>query len=101
MPITNENSEPVQKLRSAKAVRSTIGCGARNARQKKTIALSAEKTIASDTGWLSNQSFDGPSSSPYSGAPEKPAMLARPVQAKRFSGEQSGGSHSIRDQSSE
>ena len=86
MPITKENIEPVQKLRSRKAVRSTIGCGAVNARQKKTIAHDRRNERSqSVTGWLSNQSFDGPSSSAYSSAPRKPAMLARPTQSKRFS----------------
>ena len=41
MPITNENSDPVQKLRSRKELRSTIGCGAVKARQKNTAPLNA------------------------------------------------------------
>jgi len=35
MPITNEKNAPVAKLRFQKAERSTIGCLAVNARQKK------------------------------------------------------------------
>ena len=78
MPSTKPNIVPVQKLRSRNAVRSTIGWRAVNTRQKKTTPLTAETTIAAVTGPLSNQSFDGPSSSAYSSAPRKPAIETRP-----------------------
>ncbi len=48
-------------------------------RQKKATQLTAETTIAIVTGWLSNQSFDGPSSRAYSSAPRKPAIVRRPT----------------------
>ena len=79
MPRTKANIEPVQKLRSRKAVRSTIGWRAVAIRQKKATQLTAEMTIAIVTGALSNQSFDGPSSSAYSSAPRKPAIVSRPT----------------------
>ena len=93
-----ENIEPVQKLRSRKAERSTIGCAAVNARQKKINAPAPETTIAAATGWLSNQSFDGPSSSAYSSAPRKAAIAISPVQSNRGARLQSGLSKSIRYQ---
>src|SRR6185437_7023477 len=93
-----ENIEPVQKLRSRKAERSTIGWRAVKARQKNTTALTPEMTIAAVTGWLSSQSFDGPSSSAYSIAPRKPAIAASPVQSKRGARLQSGLSKSISTQ---
>ena len=85
MPITNENIEPVQKFRSRKQLRSTIGCGALKARQKKTRALTPETISANVTGPFSSQSFEGPSSSAYSIAPRNPAIEIRPVQSKRGS----------------
>ena len=53
-----------------------------SARQKNATAPTAETTTAAVTGSLSNQSFDGPSSSAYSSAPRKPAMAseAEPVE---------------------
>ena len=78
MPSTKANIAPVQKLRSLNAVRSTIGWRAVAIRQKNATALTAETMIAMVTGWLENQSFDGPSSSAYSSAPRKPAIVARP-----------------------
>ena len=79
MPSTKANIEPAQKLRSRKALRSTIGWRAVAMRQKKATQLTAEITIAIVTGSLSNQSFDGPSSSAYSIAPRKPAIVMRPT----------------------
>ena len=79
MPSTKANIEPVQKLRSRNALRSTIGWRAVAMRQKKATPLTAETTIAIVTGWLSSQSFDGPSSSAYSIAPRKPAIVRRPT----------------------
>ena len=78
MPSTKPNTVPVQKFRSRKVVRSTIGCFAVNMRTKNATALTAEMTIAVVTGPLSNQSLDGPSSSAYSSAPRKPAIVTRP-----------------------
>ena len=79
MPSTKANIEPVQKLRSLNAVRSTIGWRAVAIRQKKATPLTAEIRTAIVTSWLSNQSFDGPSSSAYSIAPRKPAIVSSPT----------------------
>ena len=79
MPSTKANIEPVQKLRSRKAVRSTIGWRAVAMRQKNTNAADQETMIAIVTGSLSNQSLDGPSSSAYSIAPRNPAIVSSPT----------------------
>ena len=78
MPSTKPSNVPVQKLRSRKQDKSTIGWRAVRTRQKNKTPHTAERTMAIVTGSLSNQSLDGPSSSAYSAAPRKPPIVAKP-----------------------
>ena len=95
MPITKENKDPKAKLRSPKALRSTMGCRAVNARQKNSTAPQSDATVQITITSSSNQPFWGPSSSTYSAAPRNVAMPRRPNQSKLSSSDQLGLSKSI------
>ena len=81
MPSTKANIEPVEiaVAEGGEVDNRLAGCRG-DARQKKATQLTAEMTIAIVTGQSSETSPSrDPSSSAYSSAPRKPAMVTRPT----------------------
>src|SRR5215471_10474670 len=94
MPMQNCNTQPIAKLRSVKARRSTIGSSAVKTRQKKAIAETKQTAAKIATEVSCSHSYCGPSSSTYSSEPKNPAMKIRPNQSKRSSSAKFGWSKS-------
>src|SRR6202790_5887831 len=94
MPTQNEIKQPMPKLRSAKALTSTIGSSAVSTRQKKAIAEIAQTVAQTATDVSCSHSYCGPSSSTYSSEPKNPAIAIRPHQSKRSSNSKCGSSTS-------
>src|SRR3984957_20540185 len=94
MPTQNEIRQPMPKLRSVKALMSTIGSSAVSTRQKKAIAEMPQIQAQTATEVSCSHSYCGPSSSTYSSEPKKPPMNKRPHQSKRSSNAKFGWSKS-------
>src|SRR3979490_2065508 len=94
MPMQNEIRQPMPKLRSVKALISTIGSSTVSTRQKKAIAETAQIAAQTATEVSCSHSYCGPSSSTYSSEPKNPAMKIRPPQSNRSSNSKCGSSKS-------
>src|SRR3984893_6188993 len=94
MPTQNEIKQPMPKLRSVKALTSTIGSSAVSTRAKKAIEESAQPAAQTPTEVSCSHSYCGPSSSTYSSEPRNPAIAIRPNQSKRSSSSKFGESTS-------
>src|ERR1017187_8573691 len=94
MPTQNEIRQPMPKLRSVKALISTIGSSTVSTRQKKPIAEIPQTQAKTATEVSCSHSYCGPSSSTYSSEPRNPAIANRPNQSKRSSSAKFGWSKS-------
>src|ERR1700688_3475535 len=94
MPTQNEIMQPMPKLRSVKALISTIGSSAVSTRKKKAIAEIPQTQAQTATEVSCIHSYCGPSSSTYSSAPRNPAIVIRPNQSKCSSSAKFGSSKS-------
>src|SRR5258707_9123919 len=94
MPTQNEIRQPMPKLRSVKALISTIGSSTVSTRQKKAIAEIVQMVAQTATEVSCSHSYCGPSSSTYSSEPRNPAIAIRPNQSNRSSSLKFGWSKS-------
>src|SRR6185437_6198561 len=97
MPSAKLNSEPKEKLMSAKARNCTSGSRRVSMRQKNSTPEIAEITPHQAIVRSENQSHRSPSSSTYSKVPRNSAISIRPAKSKPRRRDQSGRSMSSQD----